>query len=253
MPDTIKIFGERNTGTNALRLMVARQSASRVLPSNAYELNPPAGEEARRLLRTDPAAAEVIFDRVFAGRGCATAWKHCATNFPNAAPLRGSGVIFVLRHPASWVLSLHRNPYHAVGTVPADLGEFLRFPWKTAVREHMNGAVVTPLELMNRKLASYRRFAATLDAAGIPWRMVRFEDLVLRQAEVFDTIRPLLTDPAASFREMAEPAKPGSLPLEALKALYGGESWREEAAPHAEAINAAVAWDRFEPLGYAPL
>src|SRR5436190_895293 len=106
----VKIFGERNTATNALAKVIALNSGARCLPSTAAELDPDSARQARWSLTQR--SKERKIDAIFSGRGPLEAWKHCATNFPDASAFASALVVFTLRHPASWLLSLYKHPYH---------------------------------------------------------------------------------------------------------------------------------------------
>ena len=68
----IKIFGERNTSTNALHLLIERNSVARLAPSVARDLDPTIARRLKwaRRLRLPHALRERMIDRVFAGRDC---------------------------------------------------------------------------------------------------------------------------------------------------------------------------------------
>lgn len=118
---SIKIFGERNSATTALKQLIERNSSSRVLPSVAEELDPQFRFRMRLLtgLPMGSRLGERYIDGVFRGEQPRFAWKHAATAFDDASSLSDCAVVFAVRHPASWLLALHRRPYHACGPVPA--------------------------------------------------------------------------------------------------------------------------------------
>ena len=127
----IKIFGERNSSTNALRRLLEQNTQSRVLPSVAPELDPHFAERMKSMAQRPQAnlLQESYVDSIFRTAKPQFSWKHGATHFASLDDFRDCLVIFALRHPASWLLALHRRPYHALQPVPSRFEDFLQAPW----------------------------------------------------------------------------------------------------------------------------
>lgn len=250
--DRFKVFGERNTGTNALKQVIERNSDSRCLPSVETDLNPLAWKlwarsyVARRFRNRR-------FDAIFAGCAPQETWKHCATNFRDASDFRNTLVLFTVRHPGSWLLSLFRNPYQRLGPVPDSFSEFLDHRWETVGRELLGGVSFRPLELYQAKVRSYLEFKSVLAEAQVHSHFVRFEDLVMDQENVFSGLRPELSNPAPVFAELTDSTKSRKKDLAYYRRYYGQELWREELTDIAPAINAQVDWGLFDQFGYSPL
>jgi hypothetical protein len=248
-----KIFGERNTSTNALRQIVESNSLSRCCPSTSKELDPDLAGRLRRLPRRSRATVEAEIDRVFARYTDRESWKHCATSFENAAPFSGLQIFFLVRHPASWLLSLFKNPYHILGKRPDDLAGFLEYQWKTVGRERLGQATFTPLSLYQTKLRSYLAFCSALNEVEARYTFLRFEDLILSQRETFERIAPSLRQPAENFRELQDSTKSVRKSLDHYKAYYGEELWRAELSGLENRLNASVDWELFADFGYERL
>jgi len=252
----IKIFGERNTSTNALHLLIERNSVARLAPSVARDLDPTIARRLKwaRRLRLPHALREQMIDRVFAGRDCLAAWKHTTPRFDDIAPLAGCHVIFCVRHPASWLLALQRRPYHIPGTIPADFGAFLDLRWKTVGREGLRRAQTSAMELYNLKMAAYADLQARLAAVPATFSIVRHEDFAVDQAAVFASLAPFLEARAGTFRPLERSTKDPSMTRAHYADFYGAERWRDDIdAACAARINAAIDWPVVRPLGYAPL
>lgn len=246
----VKIFGERNTGTNALKRIIEQNSASRCLPSTALELDPFAMRRVR--LALTPLARERRTDAIFARRGPLEAWKHCATNFVDVSAFAGVLVLFTVRHPASWLVSFFKRPYHQLGWRPRDLEKFSEISWRTVERERLGGASLRPLELYQRKLESYLEFAERLSRYRIQHQFVRFEDLILHQADVFTGIAGDLLDPSPRFHELRESTKDKAKQLEDYQRYYGEERWREVIGDNLQQmVSAQIEWSNFGQFGYA--
>jgi hypothetical protein len=254
MNDRVKIFGERNSGTHALATIVRSNSQSLYLPSVEREFHPLLARIVNDRRSPIPAALrERLNDWMFRDPSPLNAWKHCATNFPNASAFEGVLVLFTVRHPASWLLSLFKHPYHQLTPKAPDLRSFAAAPWKTVGRERLDRGSFLPLELYRLKLRAQLELADRLSVRAIAYRFVRHEDLVLRQAGVFSSIREELLNPAADFVESGPQAKPGARPLEHYRTYYGGELWRQELTGLERMINDQVDWDSLRRFDYLPL
>ncbi|WP_028969891.1 hypothetical protein [Sphingomonas sp. URHD0057] len=247
----VKIFGERNTATNALQKVIELNSAARCLPSTAIQLDPGAAQRARWSLTRR--SRERKIDAIFAGRGALEAWKHCATDFRDASAFANVLVTFTVRHPASWLLSLYKHPYHELGRTVRDLTGFIHAPWPTVGRERLGGGEFRPLELYQRKLDSYFELEERLGQAGMDYRFVKFEDLILRQQSAFEEVAQCLFDPKPEFEELRQSTKDRTKQLDDYKRYYGFENWRSELTGHEDAVNGEIEWARLDRFGYAPL
>ncbi len=267
----VKIFGERNTGTNALSQVVASNSASKCLPGTERELDLHAWRRAHRRWVIGDRMREWCFDRIFRGQDPLHSWKHCATNFDDITPFEEVLVVIMVRHPASWVLSLFRNPYQSIGALPPTLERFLDFKWQTNRRERLQRRRLTPLDLYEAKIDSYLSFTDRLSRLGFPFRFVRFEDLVLQQESVFHDLSGELSRPAELFQPLNASTKETdffrkaaerhprpqrdrvSRDLDEYRRHYGEERWRKSLAGLEADINRRVDWDRLQRFGYEPL
>lgn len=250
----IKIFGERNTGTNALEQFIESNSMSRVVPNpeNTYARVRDVYRAVRYVTRN-----RALFERLcctfFPESRPLSIWKHAATGFSDAASFDGVQIIFTVRHPASWLLALHRAPYHIVESIPSEFSEFLRMPVSTFARDRLGGRKLTPVQLLNEKVESYAAFARQLEARGNPGLYIKFEDIVTAQPKVFEQLRQHLRNPVATPRVLEQSTKDKTEDLSYYKDYYGNELWREKLDARAsEYINTHVRWELFAPLGYAP-
>lgn len=267
----VKVFGERNTGTNVLSQLVEANSSSKCLPGTEPEIDPRGWQRAQAPWIIGTRMKEWCFDRIFAGQDPLHAWKHCATNFEDVGIFAGVLVLITVRHPASWLISLFRNPYQCLRPVPPTLAEFLDFPWETNRRERLRRRVFTPLELYEAKIDSYRNFTDRLAELGVEHRYVRFEDLVVEQERTFGTIADGLLMPRQDFQPVQSSTKDKGLfrkaaqrqalasdthasrDLDYYRRYYGEERWRERLVGLEQEINRRVDWSRLQAFGYAPL
>jgi hypothetical protein len=251
--DDVKIFGERNTATNALKQIIESNSESHCCPATKTDLGKPFGPFQTFVFKHSPRWGEALIDRAFEGVDASRAWKHCATDFRTAADLAGKTVFFCVRHPGSWLLSIFRNHYHAIDELPTELGEFINYSWRTVKRERLGKKRYTPLDLYMKKLESYRHLIGLLEMDDIDYRFVRFEDVVLAQGRMFSELRPLLKNPTNEFCELRKSTKSATKTLIDYQNYYGAEHWREELAGLENTINNRVDWDMLARFDYKAL
>lgn len=237
----IKVYGERNTGTNyleqLLELNVDLPRLPGVVPSFVARLD--RGAEASR---------DAWFRLT---RRWNLGWKHQAAPTPaQRASWRCGGVLFVTltKNPYSWALSMHRRPYHRGGTVP-DLLTFLRTPWPALGRDNVGDALPTPIDLWNVKNASYLALAG--EAATVN---LTYEDLLRDPQVVIDRLVEVYGLPRRhpSFVNVERSTKQGGGDFEGYRAYYLQERWREKLGrEHVEAVDARLDAALARRFGYA--
>lgn len=162
-------------------------------------------------------------------------------------------MLFTVRHPASWLVSLFKHPYQRLGRRSRTLAEFIDSKWETAGRGRLGHRSFRPLDLLQVKLDSYFRFANKLSEHDIAHRLLRFEDIVLDQAAVFHSIAPELEGARSDFEELRASTKDASKTLEDYRDYYANERWRDDLRGIEASIDDAIDWTRFERFGYQPL
>ena len=251
----VKIFGERNTSTNALKQVIEQNSAARVLPSVAPECDPrfAARLALMKRLHLPVVLQEWLTDRVFARQPDPHSWKHAATDFGDVRAFSDTLVVFCTRHPASWLLGLYKRPYHNLGRAQTTLPGFVTGAWKTVGRERLAGITTTPAALYNLKLQSYARMQAALDAARIPHVTIRHEDFAMDQRACFDRLRPHLSGVTPDFTPLDTSTKDSAKSSDYYRDYYGQERWRAEIDPvSAQSIQDSIDWPTAAAFGYQP-
>ena len=250
----IKIFGERNTSTGALKLLVERNSKSRVLPSTTAEVDPRFDMAMVRRLAPHSPEREAYLDSCFRDASPRHSWKHAATIFPDISDFADCLVALTFRHPASWLLALHRRPYHALAPVPPKLADFVTAPWMPVARDRLGTASLTPAGLYNAKAAAAIGFARQLAAAGYGHVTVRFEDFAVDQVAVMERMRPHLLDLASIVTPIEASTKDPSKRRADYRAYYGDGRWVKDIPEDAaRVIDAAIDWAAVASLGYRPV
>lgn len=251
--ERVKIFGERNTSTNALKRLIEMNSAARVLPSIAADLKPgfqtPVNVFIRRLMGRE--YTETRIDRIFETAPPDRFWKHCATIFDDVSVFAGTLVLFLVRNPYSWLQALHRRPYHARQPVPDRLEDFLATPWRPVRRDRIGERAVTPMELYNAKLRSYLDMIGKLDRADHRFAVLTFEDFAIDQIAVFERLRHQLKSPATDPRPLERSTKDKSRDKNFYRDYYGRELWKEDISDQARAVmNEGIDWEVAGRFGY---
>ena len=249
----IRVLGERNTGTRAMIQMMRAQPAVRLFPAGERgPADPPEldGLKARIEAMGGPWRAvymDALRDMAFA-RACPTKlWKHARIVPDPAFAAKRAHLVFCVRDPYSWVISLARNPYHLRGEMPKTLAEFVVRPWMTMGRDNMDAVLESPLELWNGKNRAYRDFAME----GVPVEVVRFEDFIVApEAEVSRVLDRF--DVAYDRVERLERSTKDARTVEEIAAYHAREGWADWLTRGVvSAINARVDWDVAAAFGYA--
>jgi hypothetical protein len=216
----VKILGERNSGTNLIRQMFARNTDVFLWPGTLREL----GEDHTAAVERHVAAngfgerdasllrdflIDDLFNRHF---DRSLGWKHAAPAVDRLAvhPLRHETVFVVIsKSPYAWLLSMHRRPYHNVLQENIiTFSTFLRRPWLTVRRDNAPAVLDNPIALWNHK---YRACMTLARAADVVF--VRYEDI--------------LEDPASLFVRVGVPTHPGR-PLDIPTVSLKGDGVRFE-------------------------
>lgn len=239
----LKIYGERNSGTNYLQQLLARNLRVRQLRGTTPDLvdAPFLGAEWVR---------DLYFRLSFPRN---LGWKH--TLVPGPEGFRGTvadaGVVFVCltKNPYSWLLSLHRTPHHAK-TRHASLREFLTHPWPTLGRENSPPAFASPMALWNAKTAAYVRLADERGAV-----LLGYEELVADPLAVVDRLaREHGLEPRRQpFQNVRRSTRrnAGARDFAYYRDYYLGERWRERLAPEIlEIANSELDGALMARLGY---
>lgn len=252
----VKIFGERNTSTNALKALIEMNSEARVLPSVIDELRPNFRSLPRKIYYrlVGHEAREGVIDRTFATEPPIHAWKHCAPNFEDISSFHDVLVVLSVRNPFSWLRGLHKRPYHVEGPVAADLASFAQTPWQPRGRDRIGTAAVTPMALWNAKLGAYLELQNHLKDAGYAVRVVHFEDFAMGQLDVLEGLRPDLLNLASQPQALEKAAKAtdqGTRDATYYRDYYGQERWKADISEEAhKVIRAGIDWQIAKAFGY---
>ncbi len=227
MSKKIKIYGERNTGTNylsqLLQLNLDVSVMPGVVPGHVSILS-----DAIRLLvpwrHLDETLIDYYFKRTYQKN---LGWKHAllSSTLLQVIATYPKPVCFITmtKNPYSWSLSLYNNPYHAQN-IYETFEEFLTEPWRAIGREHGTTQFDNPIEMWNRKNGSYISLA---DVA--PTLNVRYEDVLSNPVKIVEDVAERFNLPKKSktVRNIEASTKEKEKDFSYYQHYYLGEQWKK--------------------------
>lgn len=242
---TLKVYGERNTGTNYLRDLIGLNLSVQLL----RDTMPYSWAALQLLLPGKEGLPDFYFQRYGQEN---LGWKHCLP--PQGETLQGyagctpeTGFITLTKNPYSWLLSLHRRPYHYQGKT-GSFDDFIRAPWKTVGREWAPQAFPNPIALWNAKNRAYIALRDTL-----PCLNLSYEALLDNPAMLLEEIGTHFELPRKSdqFRNKESSTKLDRNKHDDYRAYYLEEQWRSKLSTEQLAwINAEVDQGLMAAFGY---
>ena len=251
----IKVFGERNTGTNYLLKLIDLNLDARLLPSIAPKY-------VTTMQKWLPGQNECFVD-VFFKFTCAQnlGWKHSLVDqidlYQKIKKKSGAKihVITLTKNPYTWLLSLYKRPHHyrhkfnffkhplawfmSLYKSPSNytikqgtFEEFLRSPWLTVGRENSPKEIENPMILWNIKNASYIQINEKKSGINL-----RYEDLLLDPEKVLEDIRNVfgLEKNLQKFINLEWSTKGDKTVFTDYQKYYLEEKWKQKLSE--EAIN----------------
>lgn len=171
----IKIYGERNTGTNYLSALLDLNFQCRQLPGFV----PKAVMGLQLLLPGREGVRDYWFEKTFSRN---LGWKHmqvpetdCLQDFATFSSKLH--FLTLTKNPYSWLISMHRRPYHQHYERKLSLTEFLTTPWQLAGRDNVDQPVTNPIELWNIKNRSYENLASRFPVLKLTYEALLCEPL----------------------------------------------------------------------------
>ena len=257
----VKLFGERNTGTRAmLDMLRATRAVNMRLPGTE------AGRKSSDKIELSTAISahyddawrkhfmDALRDHDDYSKAPLAAWKHAAPTWHSDFDTHRVHVLFMLRNPYSWVVSMARRPYHIAGPRTPDFATFLRRPWLTQRRDNVDPLLASVVELWNVKFQAFVDFQEQARLVGLGTSLVLFEDFV---ADPEASASHMLSNWGVSpqhVRAQGKSTKQEGQSLEKLQSYYGAEGWRQYHTDQTiEAVNNCLDWELMERAGYEPL
>lgn len=188
-PSSLKIYGERNSGTNFVEQFLRQNIDVNVLPGVVTGFSPSL-IAARRLRSLAPvsgrkAVAKVrgkFFERTF---GDYLGWKHMRPNPGRigAQQLGTTAFVVVTKNPYAWILSMFKRPHDGAGTAP-DLKTFIDRDYPVMAYENVDAGAMRPVAIWTEKLRGYRE----LQSLGAHVEVVQYEEFLRDQDAVLSRI-----------------------------------------------------------------
>jgi hypothetical protein len=250
----LKIFGERNTGTNAVTLLIEQNIGKIICPTMRQLVEDWSDREALTFEFEEPFRSflrHALVDDVFAAAPVEYRWKHTALEYSPDFARNGIGVIFLIKNPYSWVLSMYKRPYGLLLPRPDNFSRFLRYPWLALRRDNVPSVLPCPLDLWNRKVSAYCSFGEYAERDGVLLLFLKFEEFVADQLGALSKIRVMFGLPGDSAAVINASTKDPGLDWNYYREYYGGEAWRAAfSAEDLEFCATAIDWNLATRFGY---
>jgi hypothetical protein len=239
----VKIYGERNSGTNYLAALLGLNLRATQLRGVA-----PRFRALSRTPRLRESARDLYFDLTYRRN---LGWKHGMAPDDSRMATVGRaaehvGFVTITKNPYAWLLSLHRRPYHARGPTPT-FEAFVAAPWHARRRDGTPMQLPSPVALWNTKNESYLALARRASCVN-----VRYEDLVADPEAVVRGIADRLAVPLNEpFRNVVRSTKKERKDYTYYRDYYVGERWRDQLSDAAvDLVNAALDDDVMAAFSY---
>jgi hypothetical protein len=256
----VKVFGERNTGTNLITQLIKNNVNCVMCAGTAKEFvsffrfKSTAASRIGVLFGNDRfISRELYIDKCFDRQGPLNSWKHSATVFHSADGFKNTKIVFAIRSPASWLLALHQRPHNRTTNNRAKcFSDFLSAESECTGKHRLKQRMIKPTQLWNAKAASYLDFMELLDNAGIQYAIVKFEDLVTDQVDAMSKMFNVLDiDLDREFQPIKSSTKDSKKNYDWYKKYYGRREWLNELDELAsELICEEIDWAVAERFGY---
>ena len=142
---SLKIYGERNTGTNYLAKLIEKNFEVKILK----------GQISKGSIFTFSEWTKDLFFRI--SRNINLGWKHSVIDEKLVLNHKSKPIVITLtKNPYSFLLSLYNRPYHYKGNKPNSFLSFLKEKWKLTDRDNCKlKSLDSPIDLWNFKNKSY--------------------------------------------------------------------------------------------------
>lgn len=245
MHNQIKIYGERNTNTNymseLIRLNLKVKEISGTVPKSILTL--------QKCLPGNELIRDLYFRHTYNQN---LGWKHSRVNSDrilkhNANLKEKIAVVSITKNPYSWLLSLHRRPYHQYYRNKPDFESFLTTPWKTLARDNTDRVVASPIALWNIKNLSYLQLEQS-QALNLTT-----EEIFLDPKSVIEKISKIFSIQKSSdtFVDYQRSTKDSQKNGDYYRDYYLNEKWRDKISAEAiSIINASIDRELMTHFGY---
>ena len=151
MSKVIKIYGERNSGTNYFSQLLSENFDIQLLPGKL---------DTNSIFTFNEWTKDVFFKL---NRNKNLGWKHAYIDINLILTHSMKPIVITLtKNPYSFLLSLYKRPYHYKGQLPDSFYNFLKNSWYVRGRDNYDLKYYkNPIELWNNKNSSYIKLKET--------------------------------------------------------------------------------------------
>ncbi len=245
----VKIYGERNTGTNYLSELIKANFQVKLIPGKA----PLHIQLKERLTSGNESTRDTYFRETFDTN---LGWKHAKVDvvkLKDVSKFEQVGFLCLVKNPYSWLASLYRSPHHFEGIELGKFEDFLsRKDLKVLKRDQLTVGYSSPVELWNQKNRSYHTLAKEPNTF-----LIRYEDLAQAPHEIVEQIAArfeldMKNDRVINIQKSTKSGNKRS--YEDYRAYYESEAWKEKFAPESiQIVNNQLDAELVLNLGYSLL
>lgn len=189
MKRKVKIFGERNTGTNYVEQLLRKNYPVRIVrdrgPISLKNLYKELGDlEGMPRIIMQEHLLDVDTRKM---KESDFGWKHTVPNIEfirTASNVSKTYFVCVVKYPYSFITSLFNRPRNDQLERRTDLRKFVESPWKLTARDSIPMHFLeSPVQLWNYKVGSYLRLKDSVPNCMI----VKYEDIIADVGSFFDS------------------------------------------------------------------
>ena len=215
MKQRVKIYGERNTGTNYLTKLI----------ENNFDVKILKGTISKGSIFTFREWTKDLFFNLTKSKNLG--WKHSVVDVNLVLNHKHKPVIITLtKNPYSFLLSLYKRPYHYKRNKPNTFITFLKEKWELTERDNYNlESLDSPIDLWNIKNQSYIDLSNTYSNNLI----LTYEELLESPNNIIFSISDRLDIPLKDkFKNYDNSTKNDNKDFNDYQDYYLNELWRKE-------------------------
>jgi hypothetical protein len=261
MGRVIKLFGERNSGTRAVKQVLRNANDVSVLPDTSnrdtrlstwHQLRDAVDYSYqgnwRKLYK------DALLDTNGQNTNPVEAWTHAAPNWNMAFLKNQIDVIFMIRNPYSWALSTACKPYQLKGPKTASFTQFITRPWLTELRDNVSVVLPSVIDLWTTKLTAYCDFTQIAAQFGMTPQFVPFEVFAKAPEQAISGALHAFGIPATGLMLSDNHSDHVEGSIDNTHRYYTDELWKKRLTRIAVGlINDRLDWDLAEHFGYEKL
>lgn len=220
----IKLYGERNTGTNYLYKLFQNNFHCKLFRGTV-----PVVPQVPILRKIN--SSERIKDLFFSlSQDVNLGWKHSFLNFQfiKKALINDENlcIVLIIKNPYSFLLSLNKNPYHDYNKRDFSFETFLMDSFQITNRDKLPVKTVNPIELWNFKMNSYKNIYDSFKERVF---IVKYEELLLDPEKVLYDISTFFSiEMREEFVNFSSSTKNSSKNFAFYSDYYLNERWRSK-------------------------